>query len=193
MYVRAVIHRCHQKALSGTQRGVGLYTVYSPPLRNKWFTAYTFIKTRSLIICTILPDRTSSQILLNMLSMNTGAMTSSVLIILLGLSCQMVDASLESEMKKILPMCTVIDRYMENTRCFDPENMEANEDRTMFEEECICPVYRSCFVKIIDQISDGNSIVDFATAEKRYICKSQKTLDVEQKKKNEASNHAASG
>lgn len=30
--------------------------------------------------------------------------------------------------------CTVIDRYMENTRCFDPENMEANEDRTMFEE-----------------------------------------------------------
>lgn len=23
---------------------------------------------------------------------------------------------------------------MENTRCFDPENMEANEDRTMFEE-----------------------------------------------------------
>nr|XP_011450554.2 uncharacterized protein LOC105344468 [Crassostrea gigas] len=128
-----------------------------------------------------------------MLSMNTGAMTSSVVIILLGLSCQLVDASLESEMKKILPMCTVIDRYMENTRCFDPENMEANEDRTMFEEECICPVYRSCFVKIIDQISDGNSIVDFATAEKRYICKSQKTLDVEQKKKNEASNHAASG
>lgn len=104
MYVRAVIHRCHQKALSGTQRGVDLYTVYSPPLRNKWFTAYTFIKTRSLIICTILPDRTSSPILLNMLSMNTGAMTSSVLIILLGLSCQMVDASLESEMKKILPM-----------------------------------------------------------------------------------------
>lgn len=48
-------------------------------------------------------------------------------------------------------------------------------------------------MKIIDQISDGNSIVDFATAEKRYICKSQKTLDVEQKKKNEASNHAASG
>lgn len=33
--------------------------------------------------------------------------------------------------------CTVIDRYMENTRCFDPENMEANEDRTMFEP----PVY----------------------------------------------------
>lgn len=32
--------------------------------------------------------------------------------------------------------CTVIDRYMENTRCFDPENMEANEDRTMFEEVC---------------------------------------------------------
>lgn len=104
LYVRAVIHRCHQKALSGTQRGVDLYTVYSPPLRNKWFTAYTFIKTRSLIICTILPDRTSSPILLNMLSMNTGAMTSSVVIILLGLSCQLVDASLESEMKKILPM-----------------------------------------------------------------------------------------
>lgn len=62
-----------------------------------------------------------------------------------------------------------------------------------FPQECICPVYRSCFVKIIDQISDGNSIVDFATAEKRYICKSQKTLDAEEKKKNEASNHAASG
>lgn len=30
--------------------------------------------------------------------------------------------------------CTVIDRYMENIRCFDPENMEANEDRTVFEE-----------------------------------------------------------
>ncbi|XP_022302077.1 uncharacterized protein LOC111110040 [Crassostrea virginica] len=120
-------------------------------------------------------------------------MTSSMLFLVLGILCPMVYTSFDSEIRKIVPLCTVIDRYMEKTRCIDPVNMEANEDRTMFEEECRCPVYQSCFIKIIDEISDGNSIVDMATAKKRYICKSKKTLAAEKKTFIEASNHAANG
>lgn len=96
----------HQMTLSGKQQGVDLYTVYSPPPRNKWFTAYTFLKRGvspyEQYYLTV--RRASPQIQLYISSMYTGTMASSMLFILLGLCCQLVDASLESEMKKILPM-----------------------------------------------------------------------------------------
>ncbi|XP_061179305.1 uncharacterized protein LOC133187926 [Saccostrea echinata] len=113
--------------------------------------------------------------------------------LMLGIFCPIVHSSFDSDMEKVLPTCTIIDRYMENMRCVDPQNMEANEDRIVFEAECRCPVYHSCYLKVINEISDGNSIVDMATAEKRYICKSKKTLEIEKKKNNEAANIAASG
>ncbi|XP_048739109.2 uncharacterized protein LOC125653586 [Ostrea edulis] len=114
-------------------------------------------------------------------------------LLLLGIFFPVAHASFEADMKRILPTCTIIDKYMEKTRCLDPVNMEANEDRIVMEEECRCPEYQGCFLKVINEISDGNTIVDMASAQKRYICKSKKTLEAERKKFMEATNHAANG